>query len=130
MFHLWHVAQACSPLLCLSAGAVTAASGLLNVQQLEVSVRCLMVLGMLLPSSTDAQQQLADNAPALLQLLALLKQSEDADCKVIARDVLGLLMRDEALRGKVEAAIRQQAEAAAAGAAAQQQEPSSAVSPA
>lgn len=93
-------------------------------------MRCLMVLGMLLPSSTDAQQQLADNAPALLQLLALLKQSEDADCKVIARDVLGLLMRDEALRGKVEAAIRQQAEAAAAGAAAQQQEPSSAVSPA
>ncbi|WIA38506.1 hypothetical protein OEZ86_001828 [Tetradesmus obliquus] len=83
-----------------AAGAVTAASGLLNVQQLEVSVRCLMVLGMLLPSSTDAQQQLADNAPALLQLLALLKQSEDADCKVIARDVLGLLMRDEALRGK------------------------------
>jgi hypothetical protein len=112
------------------AGVVTAASGLLDVQHLEVSVRCLMVLGMLLPARAAAQQQLADDAAALQQLMALLKQGEDADCKVIARDVLGLLMRDEALRGKVEAAIRQQAEAAAAASGAQQQEPSSAATPA
>jgi hypothetical protein len=84
-----------------------------------------MVLGMLLSSSPDAQQQLADDAAALQQLMELLKQNEDADCKVIARDVLGVLMRDEGLRGKVEAAIRQQAEAGAA-----QQEPSSAAAPA
>jgi hypothetical protein len=99
---------------------------MLDVRQLEVSVRCLMVLGMLLPTSPDAQQQLADNAAALQQLMELLKQNEDADCKVIARDVLGLLLKAEGLRGKVEAAIRQQAEAAAAA----QQEPSSAATPA
>ncbi|KAF6262957.1 armadillo-type protein [Scenedesmus sp. NREL 46B-D3] len=104
--------------LC-TAGAATAARGLLNMQQLEVSVRCLMVLGMLLSSSADAQQQLADDAAALQQLMELVKQNEDADCKVIARDVLGLLMREEGLRRKVEAAIRQQAEAAAAAAAQQ-----------
>jgi hypothetical protein len=101
---------------------------MLDVRQLEVSVRCLMVLGMLLSSSPVAQQQVADDAAALQQLMELLKQNEDADCKVIARDVLGVLMRDEGLRGKVEAAIRQQAEAAAAAAA--QQEPSSAATPA
>lgn len=104
---------------CMYAGAATAARGLLNMQQLEVSVRCLMVLGMLLSSSADAQQQLADDAAALQQLMELVKQNEDADCKVIARDVLGLLMREEGLRRKVEAAIRQQAEAAAAAAAQQ-----------
>eukprot|EP00882_Tetradesmus_deserticola_P016685 GHRQ01017834.1.p2 GENE.GHRQ01017834.1~~GHRQ01017834.1.p2 ORF type:complete len:145 (+),score=68.12 GHRQ01017834.1:952-1386(+) len=102
--------------LC-TAGGVTAASSMLDVRLLEVSVRCLMVLGMLLPSSTDAQQRLADDVAALQRLMELLKQNEDADCKVIARDVLGLLMREGGLRKKVEAAIRQHAEAAIAAAA-------------
>lgn len=85
------------------------AAELLDVQQLEVSVRCLMVLGMLLPRNATAAQQLAYNAKALRQLLALLKQGEDMDCKIIARDVLGVLMKQEGLRSKIEVAIRQAA---------------------
>lgn len=77
-------------------------------------MRCLMVLGMLLPNNTAAQQQLTDSAEALQHLLALLKQNDDADCKIIARDVLGVLLRDEGLKGRVEAAIRQQAQETAA----------------
>lgn len=65
-----------------------------------------MVLGILLSGNAAAQQQLAANAAALQQLLKLLKQQEDMDCKIIARDVLALLMRDEALKGQIEAAIR------------------------
>lgn len=113
-----------------------------------------MVLGMLLPSSPAAQQELAADAAALQQLMELLKQQEDMDCKasrlsllhmhaqrasacasvaaergvrglqccvgvlllqIIAKDLLGLLMKDEALRGQVEAAVR--------AAAANQQQP-------
>ncbi len=89
---------------------MTAVARLLNVQLLEVSVRCLMVLGMVLSSNAEAQQQLADNATALQQLMALLKQNEDMDCKILAKDVLGILMKDEEHRCMVEAAIRQAAE--------------------
>lgn len=90
-----------------SAGVVLSAAELLDVSQLETSVRCLMVLGMLLSGNTAAQQQLAGNAAALQQLLQLLKQQEDMDAKIIARDLIGLLMRDERLKGQIEAAIRQ-----------------------
>eukprot|EP00878_Enallax_costatus_P004742 GHUV01004991.1.p1 GENE.GHUV01004991.1~~GHUV01004991.1.p1 ORF type:complete len:283 (+),score=82.35 GHUV01004991.1:334-1182(+) len=93
----------------IEAGAVQSAAELLNVQQLEVSVRALMVLGMLLPRNTAAGQQLADNGAALRQLMELMKQGQDMDCKVIARDTLGVLMKDEGLRSKVEAAIREPA---------------------
>jgi len=93
--------------LCFVEGVVLSAAEMLDAGQLETSVRCLMVLGILLPGNAAAQQQLAGNAAALQQLLKLLKQQEDMDCKVIARDVLALLMRDEALKGEIEAAIRQ-----------------------
>jgi hypothetical protein len=73
---------------------------------------------MLLPSSPAAQQQLAGDAAALQQLLKLLKQQEDMDAKIISRDLVGLLMRDEGLKGQIEAAIR---EAGSEGAAEQQQ---------
>lgn len=100
------------------AGVVQSVAELLNVQQLEVSVRCLMVLGMLLPSNTAAAEQLAGNPAALHQLMELLKQGEDMDCKIIARDILGVLMKEEGLRVKVEAAIRQAAQGAAVAATA------------
>lgn len=66
-----------------------------------------MVLGMLLPHNPPAQQQLAANPAALQQLLKLLKQQEDMDAKLISRDLVQILLRDEALKGQVEAAIRQ-----------------------
>jgi hypothetical protein len=89
------------------AGVVTAAAELLDATQIETSVRCLMVLGMLLPHNPPAQQQLAANPAALYQLLKLLKQQEDMDAKVISRDLVRILMQDEGLKGQVEAAIRQ-----------------------
>lgn len=90
-----------------AAGVVTGAAELLSVTQLETAVRCLMVLGMLLPATPAAQQELAGNAPALQQLLKLLRQQEDMDAKIISRDLVRLLMQDEGLKGQVEAAIRQ-----------------------
>jgi hypothetical protein len=57
-------------------------ANLLTVEHLEISVRSLMVLGMLCCGSQTAQQQLAEEAGALQELLALLKQQEDMDCKV------------------------------------------------
>lgn len=93
------------------AGVVVSAAELLSLDHLEVSVRCLMVLGMLLSGEgawvAAGRQQLAAHPAALQQLLALLKQSDDMDCKVIARDLLGLLHRDEELRPQLEAALRQ-----------------------
>jgi hypothetical protein len=91
------------------AGVVQSAAELLDATQLETSVRCLMVLGMLLPSNPSAQQQLASNSAALQQLLQLLKQQEDLDAKLVARDLIRLLMQDEQLKALVEAAIREAA---------------------
>lgn len=107
----WSISLVVLPVI---AGVVQSAAELLNVQQLEVSVRLLMVLGMLLPSNPAAAQQLADNPAGLQQLMELLKQGEDMDCKIIARDILGVLMKDESLRKKVEMAVRHAAQAAAA----------------
>lgn len=80
MLWLWHVCPCPA-----AAGVVASAAELLDVRQVETSVRCLMVLGMLCPHSPAAQQQLASNAQALQQLLALLKQQEDMDAKLISR---------------------------------------------
>jgi hypothetical protein len=91
----------------VDAGAVPAVAGLLDAQHLEVSVRCLLVLGMLLTHDAAARQQLANDRAALQQLLALLKQQDDADARVIARDLLALLVRDEELKPAVEAAMRE-----------------------
>ena len=107
---------------------VTSAAELLSVIQLETAVRCLMVLGMLLPATPAAQRELAGNAPALQQLLKLLRQQEDMDAKIISRDLVRLLMQDEALKGQVEAAMRQasseeDAAGQAAGQPSEQQQP-------
>lgn len=123
--HVEHIPAGCrdSTRICVgavipAAGVVKSAAELLSIDQLETSVRCLMVLGMLLPSSPAAQQQLAGDAAALQQLLKLLKQQEDLDAKIISRDLVRLLMQDEGLKGQIEAAIR---EAGSEGAAEQQQ---------
>lgn len=83
-----------------------AVAELLQPTQLEVSVRCLLVLAMLLTHDARGRQQLASSSTALRALLALLKQQQDMDCKTIARDLLALLMRDEDLKPAVEAAMR------------------------
>lgn len=123
--HVEHIPAGCrdSTRICVgavipAAGVVKSAAELLSINQLETSVRCLMVLGMLLPSSPAAQQQLAGDAAALQQLLKLLKQQEDLDAKIISRDLVRLLMHDDGLKGQIEAAIR---EAGSEGVAEQQQ---------
>eukprot|EP00775_Hariotina_reticulata_P005440 gene5442-5673_t len=66
----------------IAAGVVPLVARLLTAEHLEVSVRSLMVLGMLCSSNHTAQQQLAEEEAALQQLILLLKQQEDMDCKV------------------------------------------------
>jgi hypothetical protein len=51
-----------------TAGVVASAAELLDASQLETSVRCLMVLAMLLTGSTAARQQLAASPAALQQV--------------------------------------------------------------
>jgi hypothetical protein len=74
-----------------------------------------MALGMLLPADSAAPQQLLEAPGAVRQLLLLLKQSDDMDCKVIARDLLGLLTQDPSRKAAVEEVVRQQLQAPAAG---------------
>ena len=122
----------------LRAGAVsTAASVVARSRDAEALVRALMLCGMLLGGgggggggaggevSADVaagRRELveAEGGKAVVRLLGLARQQQDGDVKVIARDLLALLTRDEALRGAVEAAIRRAAAevAAARGAAA------------
>lgn len=78
-----------------------------------------MVLGMLMSNNSTAQQQLADNTAALQQLMKLLKQQEDMDAKLIARDLVQILMQDEGHRQQVEAALREASEQQPAVAAAE-----------
>lgn len=81
MYPLPHRALA-SVCAAVCSGVVPLVARLLTGEQLEVSVRSLMVLGMLCSSNHTAQQQLADQETALQQLMLLLKQQEDLDCKV------------------------------------------------
>lgn len=101
----------------VAAGAVPALASLLPTPSFEVRVRALMALGMLVPSSADAQEALAQAPGALEQVMALMKQEEDADCHVIARDLFVLLGQNPATKDSVEAALR----AVTAGAVAMQQ---------
>ncbi|KAF8061952.1 hypothetical protein HT031_004212 [Scenedesmus sp. PABB004] len=103
--------EAARDALC-GAGAVPAAAALLAQRgdlgppQLEVCARALLVLGMLLPGRPPAAAQLAAAPGALRALLALLRQGGDVDCRVLARDVLGQLLKDDALKPAVEAELR------------------------
>jgi hypothetical protein len=42
-----------------------------------------------------------------LQVFALMRQQEDADAKIIARDIVRLLLQDDELKAQVEAAVRE-----------------------
>lgn len=44
-----------------------------------------------------------------------MRQQEDADAKVIARDLVRLLLQDEALKAQVEAAVREASSTAGQG---------------
>lgn len=104
------------PFLLACAGAVAASAQLLTrSKDMDVCVRGLMALGMLLPADSAAPQQLLEAPGAVRQLLLLLKQSDDMDCKVIARDLLGLLTQDPSRKAAVEEVVRQQLQAPAAG---------------
>jgi hypothetical protein len=113
------VAHTCLLLLLLllaCAGAVAASAQLLvRSKDMDVCVRGLMALGMLLPADSAAPQQLLEAPGALQQLLMMLKQSEDMDCRVIARDLLGVLTQDPGRKAAVEQFVRQQLQARAAG---------------
>lgn len=95
----------------LAAGALEAAASLLATPSADVAVLALMVLGMLVtPERPEAQAALAAAPLALQQLLALMTQSADADCRVIARDLLGVLRGGSPeTKLQVEAALRQRA---------------------
>jgi len=67
-----------------------------------------MVLGMLCCGSQTAQQQLAEEAGALQELLALLKQQEDMDCKVGGDSIVVLTSRACQPAMLCHAAIHQQ----------------------
>ncbi|GBF92831.1 hypothetical protein Rsub_05450 [Raphidocelis subcapitata] len=99
-----------------AAAAVVAASG-----EAEALVRALMLLGMLAGSSAEARAELVGAAEgrAVVRLMGLAaQQSADADCRAVARDLLGLLTREPELRAGVEAAVRRAAAGVAAAAAA------------
>jgi hypothetical protein len=42
----------------------------------------------------------------MLQVFVLMRQQEDADVKVIARDLVRLLLQDDERKAQVEAAVR------------------------
>jgi hypothetical protein len=103
-----------------AAGAVPAAAAVVATSsQVDSLVRALMVLGMLVTSDPPSQAQLveAEGGRAVVRLLSLARQDQDADCQVISKDLLGLLTRDPGLRAAVEAAVRRAAEAVMAAAA-------------
>lgn len=72
----------------------------------EVSVRALMALGMLLAGSPEAQEDLAQSAGAVGALLALVRQQDDADCRSVARDLLGLLEGNPTAKEHMVTALR------------------------
>ena len=94
--------------MAVVAGAVAAAAKLLQASELEVVVRSLVCLGMLLPGSPVAQQQLLQAEGAVAVLLQLMRQSEDMDCRIIARDLVGILTQEPEMKAQVEAVVRQQ----------------------
>ncbi|EFJ43516.1 hypothetical protein VOLCADRAFT_121421 [Volvox carteri f. nagariensis] len=73
-------------------GAVEKLASLLATPNHDVRVRSLMGLGMLLSKSNDNQLLVARNAVAVSNLLAIMKQKEDQDCRIVARDIFSGLV--------------------------------------
>ncbi len=91
------------------AGAVQALCAVMSTQDQEVSVRALMGLGMLL-SGNEQNQVLAAGVPGTLAaILTQMKQTEDPDCQIIARDLFALLGKNAEVKQQVAAALREAA---------------------
>eukprot|EP00877_Chromochloris_zofingiensis_P005296 jgi/Chrzof1/14768/Cz09g15140.t1 len=98
-----------NPFECATvAGATNATAALLATPDNAVRVRALLCLGMLLPSCDTAQRlQFIQQPAAVAHLMAMLRQKEDKDCQIIARDVLGLLSKSPELKSQLENSVRQ-----------------------
>ncbi|KAG2501785.1 hypothetical protein HYH03_000285 [Edaphochlamys debaryana] len=87
-------------------GAVTKLAGLLATENHDVRVRALMGLGMLLPQRGPNQVALAGDAAAVGLLLGLMRQTEDLDCRSIARDLFAGLASNPECKDLIAAAMR------------------------
>ncbi|KAL6755156.1 hypothetical protein V8C86DRAFT_2683432 [Haematococcus lacustris] len=91
----------------LEQGVVEVLAALLLSPNVETRVRCLLCLGMLLPSSPPAQLQLARQPCAVRALMANLQSADvDGDCKGLSRELLTLLTSSEASKQAVAASLR------------------------
>lgn len=87
-------------------GAVGALCKLLATPNHEVRVRALMGLGMLLPNNTAAQVAVAKDKTAVGNLMALMRQQDDQDCRIIARDIFSGLAASKDCKDMIAEAIR------------------------
>lgn len=94
--------------IVVSEGVVPILAALLSSPSMEVTVRSLVCLGMVVPPSSTAQEQLVDEEGAVLQLVSLMRQQDDLDCRIIARDLMGVITKDEKLRVRVQEKLRNQ----------------------
>jgi hypothetical protein len=89
------------------AGAVQALCSVLGAADQEVVVRALMGLGMLL-SKSEPNQAAAAAVPGTLQhILRQMKQQEDPDSHIIARDLFALLGKNPDVKAQVAEALRE-----------------------
>ncbi|KAJ9523677.1 hypothetical protein QJQ45_020100 [Haematococcus lacustris] len=94
-------------MLSCMQGVVEVLADLLPSPNVETRVRCLLCLGMLLPSSPPAQLQLARQPCAVRALMANLQSADvDGDCKGLSRELLTLLSSSEASKQAVAASLR------------------------
>ncbi|GFR39831.1 hypothetical protein Agub_g325, partial [Astrephomene gubernaculifera] len=87
-------------------GAVGRLAALLATPNHDVRIRALMGLGMLLAKSPANQLQLASNTTAVANLLAAMRQQEDQDCKVVARDLFAGLAANADCKELIAQAMR------------------------
>ncbi|GIL43861.1 hypothetical protein Vafri_1456 [Volvox africanus] len=87
-------------------GAVEKLASLLATPNHDVRVRALMGLGMMLPKSNDNQVFMAGNAAAITNLLAIMRQQEDQDCRIVARDIFAGLARNPQCKDLIAQAMR------------------------
>ncbi|GIL81928.1 hypothetical protein Vretimale_1457 [Volvox reticuliferus] len=87
-------------------GAVEKLVSLLATPNHDVRVRALMGLGMMLPKSNDHQVLVARNTAAITNLLAIMRQQEDQDCRIVARDIFAGLARNSQCKDFIAKAMR------------------------
>ena len=101
-----------------AGGGVPALAALLGsgatVPAAEARVRALLCLGMLVGGSPERQLQLAAAPGAVVALLRLLRQQDDADCQQLAAGLFRELAANPAAKGAVGEALKQQQAADAA----------------